>query len=394
MPRLVIDARTLRPGMSGVGFWTLELTRAVLRLAGQSGGWDVQAITLPDWSRTPFALIEQTFSAGQRVVVPVDYESHPGGDWWLHGGGLGRLLRRLRADVYFSPTFHVPWRAPCPTIATLLDFIAWRFPQTYPAGFRYYVRGMSHLAARRANALVVISRSCGHDARVLLGAHRQKLTLLYPGVSGEFHPVSEAERLAVRAAQELPAEPYFMWLGNIETRKGLPTALRAFERLRDEGREVSWVVVGRVAPGGKSHARLLEQSRHSKRILWRTQFPREVLPALLSGATGLLFPSHYEGFGLPAVEAMACGTPVLGGKAGAIPEVLGDAGLLIRPGDDAGLAEGMKRLLDDPLLRENLGKMGVRRAAAFRWETAAERLLALADSLVCGGRAPFPDRSR
>lgn len=386
MPRLVIDARTIRPGMSGVGFWTLELTRAILRSAQRRGPWDVRVLALSNQEKTPFRLLKDGIPADRRLDAPVDYETHPGGDWWLHGGGLGRLLRRVRADVYFSPTFHIPWRSPCPTIATLLDFIAWRYPQTYPSGFRYYVRAMSHLAAWCADALVVISRSGGRDARALLHAPRRKLHLIYPGTPAEFRPASEAQRLAVRAAHDLPADPYFVWLGNIETRKGLPTALRAFERLRDEGREISWVVVGRIAPGGETHAQLLKRSRHDCRIRLRPELPREALPAVLTGAAGLVFPSHYEGFGLPALEAMACATPVIGGDAGAIPEVLGDAGLLVRPGDDAGLADAMRKLLDNPALRVELGQKGVRRAAAFRWETAAERLLALADKLLGAGR--------
>jgi len=421
--------------MTGVGTWAMELTKATARLGADRGDWNVAAITLatPSFSgkRTPpgsilpasgrgfsffpppegapvtpvpqrltpriedeFERIERSWAEAApllRVPVPYDYEEHPRSDLWFHGGGLFRLLKDLRADLFFSPTFLTPLRAPCPRVATLLDFIAWRHPQTYPARFRYFVRLSTRLAASRAEALVALSQSVRSDARILLHIPRKKVRVIYPGVSREFRPMPEGELVAVRTAHGLPAPPYFIWVGAIERRKDLPTLLKAFERLlraRQASKEtgnrppVSLLIVGRRAAGGDRAVARLQNSQARESIRWVADLPRGLLAAAVAGATALVYPSRYEGFGLPVAEALACETPVIASNTSSIPEVAGEAALLVPPGNSRALQEAMSRILDSPDLAGELARKGREQAREFRWDRSASHLLALADKVL------------
>ncbi len=448
MPRLVIDARYVRPGMTGVGYWALELTRALARVGRKDKRWTILALTLPPAERQPSSRsrtrapatpgpswlsllrgdeqpspnhfdpqgederdrLERLWKEAEglrRIVVPIDYEDHPRADFWLHAGGLSRLLRTLKTDVFLSPTFLLPVHTPCPRIATLLDFIAWRYPKSYPPGFRYFVRFSTRLAARRAHALVALSESVRRDAKIILGASRRKIRVIHPGVGPEFRPIPEGQMVAMRTAFGLPPPPYFVWVGTLEPRKDLPTAIRAFERLRETSHyaghsrprpgkasdsippppggdltEPTLLVIGRRCPGCDSAVAAIRGSVAHRAIQWVSDLPRGVLAAAMSGACALVSSSRYEGFGLPLLEAMACGTPVIATSTSSIPEVLADAGLLVPPANPEPLAEAMRLVLRSGELRNELARKGLARARTLTWDRTAKSVLELASQVA------------
>ncbi len=417
MPRLVIDTRYVRPGMTGVGYWTLGLAAAAVH-AGSRQNWKVTALTLAEdlpLTRKDEEASERIEHAWERIEglrrVPVawDYENHVRSDVWFHAGGLASLLARLKTDVFFSPTPLAPLRSACPTIATILDFIAWRYPATYPVGFRRYIQFNARLAAKRAHALVALSESVKKDAQTCFALPARKIRVIHPGVDPEFRPVPEGQRVAVREAYGLPREPYFMWVGNFEPRKDLRTAVRAFEILRDalrpggrnlsESSEVaqreiirpsggsasapSLLVVGHQrVPGGKASAATLRGSTERANIHWFSNLPRGVLASALSGAAALVFTSRCEGFGMPLAEAMACGTPVIAARGPWVSEVVGDSGFVVTPGDAEALAAAMLRVWASSEIAGKLGREGIRQAARFSWPTAGESLIDLAERVA------------
>ncbi len=411
MRKLVIDARWVRPGMTGVGVWAAGLARAAGEEALRRGDWSVVALVLPDRRNRPEKpdRLERSdragradaavplFGTGVRVqTIPYDYEDHPAADWWLHAGGMAGLLRRLKADVFFSPTWLIPWKAPCPVIATLLDFAAWRCPETFPAGFRYYVRAMMHVAARRADALVVISRAMAREAENILRIPAKRLNVIYPGVGGEFHDAPPAAVSALSApsahsAVNAPgpssfAKPYFLWIGAVEPRKSLGLLLRAFEQYRDAGGQAALVVAGGQSPRGEGEMAKLRRMAARLPVHCAGYMERPALIRTLAGALALAYPSRYEGFGIPALEAMACGVPVIASRAASMPEVLGDDGAAyIRdsggPGRLADLTAALHRMEKDADYRQQLARAGLERAKRFTWDNSARALLDLAETV-------------
>lgn len=393
---VVVDARAVRPGWTGMGLWALEITLALAREARRSGRWRVTALTLERPSgddgkgaraiREEWEEIEARWRSGPplaRLACAPDFERHPAADWWLHGGGLQARLRKLQADVFFSPTWLAPAWAPCPVVSTLPDLIAWRRPSTYPAKFRLYLKTMTRLAALRSRALVVLSRATGRDARAILRIPRRRLRLVYPGISEHFRPAPEGQRLALRALAGLPEEPAWLWVGNLEPRKALPLALQAHRIYRSRGGKAPLLVVGQPVPGGGRDEAALRRAiaDGGANVLWRERMASAALQSVLASARGLIFTSEYEGFGFPPLEAMACGIPVVAAQTSSVTEVASGAAFLL-PRHAESFAEAMLSLESDPTLRASQIEKGLRRARRFTWERAGKALLGLLDEIT------------
>ncbi|RMF31735.1 MAG: glycosyltransferase family 1 protein, partial [Chloroflexi bacterium] len=226
----------------------------------------------------------------------------------------------------------------------------------------------------------------------LYGAPPEKVTVLYSGVDTRFTPRrGPGERDRLRARYGLPDAPFILSVGTLQPRKNYVRLIRAFHRLTAMG--VTWegVLPHLVIAGGRGwlfDAIFAEGERLG--VADRVHFPgfvaEEDLPALYRSAALFAFPSLYEGFGLPILEAMACGVPVVASNASSLPEVVGEAGLLVEPTDEEGLAQAMARLLTDRPLREALIRRGLDQARRFTWPKAAEQLVALYHRLLADGR--------
>ncbi len=279
-------------------------------------------------------------------------------------------LRRL--DIYHTPDAILPASAARRHVSTIHDLHYLHYPQFMTADSRRYYAGQIRWAVGRADHILASSQATRTDLVTLLGAREDKITVHMLGVDALFQPAPAEAIQACLARWSLPAQ-YLLFVGTFEPRKNIPTLLRAYSHLRRDLPDAPpLVLAGRRGWLQEDIQRTVETFALGDWVIWVEDPPRDDLPALYSGAAALALPSHYEGFGLTALEAMACGTPPVVSDRSSLPEVVGDAGLLVNPDDADGIADALRRLLTDSDLRNALRDAGLARAAMFTWRRTAE----------------------
>jgi glycosyltransferase involved in cell wall biosynthesis len=301
-------------------------------------------------------------------------------------------------DVFHATDHLLPRLRRVRSVFTLHDLIPLILPEHHLPLNRWFLRVMFPRFLRAAGAVIAVSECTRRDAVRLLGVPAEKITVVPEGVEAHFQPVRAAERLAVvRARYGLPGR-FVLIVCTIEPRKNHSLLLAAYRRLLETHPDLGLVVAG--APGWlyQSFFDKLAASGLAERVTLTGHVPEADLPALLSLATVFAFPSLYEGAGLPPLEAMACGTPVVVSNTSSLPEAVGEAGILLPPDDARAWAEALGRLLDDAALRADYAARGRARAAAFTWEAAARATQAVYWQAAAGlqaaaqrlGAAPRP----
>jgi len=292
-------------------------------------------------------------------------------------GRLARLVRpfpaRLRREV---DVFHCQYLAPLaptvPCVVTIHDILHETMPQYFPRGLGRLMRLCYPYGARRAAVVLTVSDFSRAEIVARYRVPPGRVSFVHSGVGDEFAPASEAAVAAVRTRYAIPDSPYILYVGRMEPRKNLPGLVAAYRLVRKRlGAEAPTLVLagGRDALFTAFHDRILREGS-GEGIVFAGSVPQADLPALLSGASVFAYPSFGEGFGLPVIEAMACGAPVVAGTAPAVPEVAGGAALLVDPHDPAAIADGLCRVLTDPALAGKLAAKGLARARMFRWDNA------------------------
>jgi glycosyltransferase involved in cell wall biosynthesis len=235
---------------------------------------------------------------------------------------------------------------------------------------------------QRADAIIAVSEHTRRDVTRLMGIPADRMTVIHGGVDQAFRPIeARAELERVRAEYDLPLR-FVLFFGTLEPRKNLVTLLEAYAALLQEDPALApLVVAGRKGWRYQESLRRIRDRGLTERVVLTDWVRDEDVPALLNLAQVLVFPSRYEGFGLPPLEAMACGTPVISSNAASLPEVVGDAGVLVEPLDAAALAAALRRVLQDEALRRELRAKGLRQASRFTWERAARETLAVYEGL-------------
>jgi len=298
---------------------------------------------------------------------------------------LPRALRQMGTTVFFSPYYKAPLLAPCPTVVTIHDLIPLRFPAYTRGPWRLYAaafRAWAALLARRAAAVITDSADSKTDLVGLLGLASEPVHVIPIGVGEEFQPGLPAEAVASAAARYRIPGPYLLAVGNFLPHKNLPRLVEAYgdlpERLRDR---IQLVLAG--TPASHGPARPVDRTALARPGVLLPGFiaPND-LPLLYAGAMALVCPSLAEGFGLPVLEAMACGTPVVCARAGALPEVAGDAALYVDPTDVGSIAAGLRQILGDETLRRELSARGPARARLFDVRKTTARLVDLLESIA------------
>jgi glycosyltransferase involved in cell wall biosynthesis len=281
----------------------------------------------------------------------------------------------LGLDLLHSPDFIPPLDGRWKSVITIHDLSFLHFPETKDAASRRYYNGQIQAAVARADAILADSEATRQDVIAMLGVPPDKVTTVWAGIDAQFRPAPPEDIARVRAAHDLPGE-YLLFVGTVEPRKNLAGLMRAYARLRAELNDVpALAVVGRRGWLNTPVHALPAELGIADQMHWIEDIPDDDLPALYSGASALCLPSLYEGFGFPVLEAMACGTPVVTSDRGSLPEVAGDAAILINPDDPADIAEGLRRALTDSALAADLRRRGLAQAAKFTWADTARRAL-------------------
>ncbi len=285
--------------------------------------------------------------------------------------------RRARLDLLHGPVNVLPLALPCSGVVTIHDLAFLAHPETHNAGRRRYLTLLTALSARRATRIIAVSAFTRDEIVRRLGVQATKITVVHNAVDGAFAPLPPAEIARFRAAHGLP-ERFILCVGTLEPRKNLLGLLDAFARLAPHT-GATLVVVG--GQGWRYDAALAHVAtlRLTGRVRFTGHVPDDDLPRWYNAAALFAYPSLYEGFGLPPLEALACGTPTVTSAGTAMAEIVGDAALLTDPRDPTALAAALSRVLTDDALRATLRQRGTQRAASFTWARTAAATRAVYD---------------
>jgi glycosyltransferase involved in cell wall biosynthesis len=359
--RIAIDARKLRD--YGIGTYIRNLVRLLSRV-DQTTEYrllcrEEDADVVRGLGENFQAVTEAApgYSLREQIMVPLD-------------------LRRQKAALFHAPHYVLPPLTPCRAIVTIHDCIHLRFPQYLPNRFGYaYARGSLWAATRRANRILTVSEASKRDLLHYFRVPESKIDVIYNAIDERFDQApSEDEINRVRERYQL-TDRFVLYAGNIKPHKNLERLIEAFQIFRRGGFEdVRLLVIGDQV----SHYATLRRAVHRHQLHKHVRFfgfvPDETLAVLYRLASVFVFPSLYEGFGLPPLEAMASGTPVITSNVSSLPEVVGDAAVLIDPYDVEAIADAMARVLGDDALRARLSAQGVARARHFSWERSVRRV--------------------
>jgi glycosyltransferase involved in cell wall biosynthesis len=299
---------------------------------------------------------------------------------------LGLETVRLRLDLLHSPDFIPPLRMPKldtrRTVITIHDLNFLHFPQFQtPDSLRYY-EGHIRAAVKQANHILADSEATKSDICNLLNVPPEKITVHLLGVNSDFRQLMSDEIGEFRARLRLP-EQFILFVGTFEPRKNLAGLLNAYAALIARYPDLPPIVI--VGKRGWLYESIFDQVKSldlSKRVIWREDVADSDRAALYNGASILVLPSFYEGFGLPPLEAMACGTPVVVSDRASLPEVVGDVGIYVDPDRDDSIADGIYRALTDSDWRKQAIRTGIERAATFTWRRTAEIAITVYDRVL------------
>lgn len=368
--RIGIDARLVYYRQAGIGQYILRLVEALARIDQEN------EFVLLQSRKHKQAIIDQPNFKKASLWTP----SHHRLEQWT----LPLELYRLGLDVLHSPDFIPPFRRNCKSVITVHDLAFLFYPNILTKeSARYY--GQIDQAVRNTDHIIAVSKSTRRDIIHRLGVPENKVTVIYEAAHPIYRPLNDERLLRqVREKYRLP-DAFILFVSTIEPRKNVSTLLRAYRQLLDcYKRSEALVLAGERGWLFHEVFALVEELGLESNALFLGHVPAEDLLYLYNAARVLVHPAVYEGFGLPPLEAMACGTPVVVSNVSSLPEVVGDAALLVDPENVHELAVAIWRLLTDEDLRADMREKGLKRAALFSWEKAARETLAV--YLKVGGR--------
>jgi glycosyltransferase involved in cell wall biosynthesis len=374
--RVVFNATPLLSPLTGIGNYIVELGAAL----AATGALDAYSFYGFRWRHEaprppatgPRGPVQQGVRDMIKPLVPFKRELRAAQQQLMFARGL----RRNAIELYHEPNF-IPLRYDVPVVVTIHDLSVLHYPETHPADrVRWLERGLPD-ALRRSAQILVDSEYVRQEVIATFEVAPERIHTAHLGVGPAFRPRTAAETHATLRGLELTHGGYLLTVGTIEPRKNVGHVLAAYARLPVAVRDrFPLVVAGAKGWRAADLEKELRALAGRGRIRFLGHVPSELLPDLYAGAATFVFASLYEGFGLPPLEAMASGTPVVSSGRASLAEVVGDAGLVLDPEDAANTATMLTSLLEDPAERLRLARLGVERAAGFTWAACADATLA------------------
>ena len=383
----------MRVGLDGRGLCNINRLRGIGRYTARlveklvEGAGDDFAFVLFGYGDGP-----EPGLLASHILGKMEWRELPRLEGFSYAGLLGehllmaREVERASVDLFHGIDHNMTPFLRCPSIVTVHDLIllVLRGPYLGPTAWSWMLA--HRFAARRARYVVAVSENTKRDVERIWGIAPERIAVVHEGVTPDYRPVDDEDAVKAARARYGIRGPYFLYLGGFDPRKNLHNMLSGFKRfLLAAGGGFQLVLCG-DAVGFEGYLEdEVEELGLEGNVVFTGFVTEEDLPALYSGAAAFLNVSLYEGFGLPLLEAMACGTPVLASRTSSIPEVVGDAGLLVDPLEPGEIAAGMERLARDGGLAAQLSEKGRAQAAGFTWERAAASILELYGRVTEGG---------
>jgi glycosyltransferase involved in cell wall biosynthesis len=377
--RIGIDARFLTHSQRG-GFKTY--TESLIAALGEIDGENEYVLYLDRHPDTK-SQVPNRLNFTTRIVpslLPVV------GMPWREQVGLSREINHDRLDLFHSPNLTAPLHLGCPLVVTIHDII-WFFPEKFSRGsswsarrrlMEWYYRWVPRYAAKNASAIITVSQAAKQSIVEHLELDCSHIFVTYEAASPIFRPMHDAKQIgSVRHKYHLPAE-FTLAIGSADPRKNIKTLVQAYALLSAELQaRYQLVIVWTHSLLVAELTKQIESFGLTERVHFLEGVSNEDLVLIYNAASLFVFPSLYEGFGLPLLEAMACGTPVVAANNSSIPEIAGDAALLVEAKDANAIADAMARILSDETIHSTLKRIGLERAASFSWEKCAQETMAI-----------------
>ncbi len=369
--RIAIDARKLRD--YGIGTYVRNLLRHLARLDRTTDYvvvcYEADQPVVAQLGENFHPLLDSSpgYSVREQLTIPLD-------------------LRRARVGLFHAPHYVLPPLTPCPSVVTIHDCIHLRFPQYLPNRFAYaYAKSSLWVATHRSSRILTVSDASKRDILRYFHIPEKKIDVIPNAIDERFWaPPLEEEVEHVRERYQLDA-PFVLYAGNIRPHKNIERLIEAFYLLRKRGfDEVKLLVIGDEISKYATLRRAVHSYKLHKHVRFFGFVEDKTLAILYRLARVFVFPSLYEGFGLPPLEAMASGTPVITSNVSSLPEVVGDAALLIDPYEPEAISDAMQRVLSDAGLRADLRARGLARARHFSWERSISRVREIYQEVLAG----------
>jgi len=363
--RVLIDVRTISDHFPGIGRSTYHLVRELVRHRDRDA---LLLVSTPNLVNTRFDVAALASGPGVKIIYTAARPFTAREQLQLPGE-----LRKLSPEVTHFPYPIMPYAAPRPIVLTIHDIIPMRLPQYFTVRQRILYRISLSLALRSAAFVICVSDATRSDVESAFRIDPSRLFVVHEGVGESFRPQTKDELQQARNALGLP-ERYLLYVGSNKPHKNLPMLIDAYARL---SAAPTLVLAGFEDPRYMQARRQVEFLQLQDRVRFLGITKEENLPGLYSGALAFVFPSTCEGFGLPPLEAMACGVPVACSNIAGLCEAVGDAALFFSATDPGSIAAGIERILQDEKLRSDLQSRGFRRAAELSWNAAAQKTMDL-----------------
>ncbi len=372
--RIALNMLFVAPGLAGGRVYCEGLLKGLQEVDGDNeyAVYTRRGTRLPLLDPRRFRHVEAPVAPGSTIWRAVwEYRDLP------------RALRREGFDLFHGLGSLSPSSPSCPFVLTIHDLIYRHFPASLPLGFRLFMRGVLPRVARRADRVIVPSHCTAREVVEYLGVKEERVRVVPYGPGNDLQRVTDAAAVEAVLRKYAVRRPYVVSVSRAYPHKNLAGLLRAFAVLRARGRrDVRLVLVGERYRSGGELDRLAGALGLGDGVVFTGFTGQDELSALYSGADVFAFPSLAEGYGLPILEAMACGTPVVASNASAVPEAVGEAGIVADAREPEVFAAALAGVLDDAGLRERLGAAGRARAGTFSWTKAAAGTLAVYRELV------------